>query len=59
MRVSNPDFFQTMMGRKFYEGDFPKLVKAMEKIGNELERANDLKEKEMQRQLGKDLEKYE
>ena len=33
-----------MMGRKFYEGDVPRLVRAMEKIAVELKRANDIAE---------------
>ncbi len=37
-------FFQTMMGRKFFEGQLPRLIKALEKIAEELKRANDLKE---------------
>jgi hypothetical protein len=42
------NFFQTIMGKKFYEGDVPKIVRALEKIGKELERANDLKEEELE-----------
>lgn len=38
------EFFQTVMGRKFYERDIPQLIKQLEKIGAELERSNDLKE---------------
>ena len=39
-------FFKTMMGAKFYQADVPRLVKALEKIAEELEKANKLKEKE-------------
>ena len=35
-----PEFFQTMMGRKFYEADVPRLIKALEKIAVELEKFN-------------------
>jgi len=40
------EFFKTMMGTKFYQSDVPRLVKALEKIAEELEKANKLKEKE-------------
>ena len=32
-----PDFFQTMMGKKYYESDFPRLIKALEKVANNME----------------------
>jgi len=38
------EFFTTMMGRKFYEADVPRMVRALEKIAIELKRANDLAE---------------
>ena len=40
-------FHETVMGQRFFQGQLPKLIKALEKIGAELERANDLKEKEL------------
>jgi hypothetical protein len=40
------EFFKTMMGRKFFEGSVPRIARALEDIGNELKRANDLKEAE-------------
>ena len=36
-----PKFFQTIAGRSFFEGQLPRLIKALEKIGMELERYND------------------
>ena len=42
-----PEFFQTMMGRKFYEKDVVDIVEHLKKISNEMERANDLKEREL------------
>ena len=42
-----PEFFQTMMGRKFYERDVTDIVAHLKKISNELERANELKEREL------------
>ena len=35
-----PEFFQTMMGRKFYEKDVTDIVEHLKKISIELERAN-------------------
>ena len=40
-------FDETPRGRKFYERDLPKLIKAIEENTLELKRANDLKEKEL------------
>ena len=33
-----PEFFQTIMGRKFYEADVPRALKALERIAGALER---------------------
>lgn len=41
-----PEFFQTRMGQKFYEGTIPTLVAVLKDIANELKRANDIKEKQ-------------
>lgn len=40
-------FDETQRGRKFYDSDIPKLVKALSGIHEELKRANDLKELEL------------
>lgn len=32
-----PKFFQTGMGKKFFEGDFPRLVRVLERIAKSLE----------------------
>jgi len=40
------EFFQTVMGRRFYEHDVPRMADAMESIAKELKRSNDLKDKE-------------
>ena len=42
-----PEFFQTMMGRKFYEKDVVDVVEHLKKIANEMERSNELKEQEL------------
>ena len=42
-----PQFFQTLMGKSFFEGQVPKISKALTDIGAELKRANDLKEQEL------------
>ena len=41
------DFFRTVMGRKFYEADIPKLTNVLERIANQMEVANKLEEKKM------------
>lgn len=33
-----PEFFQTLLGRKFYEHDFPELVRQLARLNNNLER---------------------
>ena len=39
------EFFKTVMGRKFYDADVPRLATALEKIAAQMERANTLQEK--------------
>ncbi|GAE93033.1 hypothetical protein JCM21714_2063 [Gracilibacillus boraciitolerans JCM 21714] len=41
------EFFNTVLGRNFYEGDVPKIAASLEKIASEIERGNDLKEVEL------------
>ncbi|MBP8982257.1 MAG: hypothetical protein KBG19_04400 [Bacteroidales bacterium] len=31
-------FFQTMMGKKFYEGDFPELLRQLKRLNDNLEK---------------------
>lgn len=40
-------FHETIMGKKFYEGTLPRLIKAIEENTKEMKRANDLKEIEL------------
>jgi hypothetical protein len=35
--MSGPDFFQTPMGRKFFEADVPRLLKTLSRIADALE----------------------
>lgn len=35
--MSGPEFFQTPMGRKFYEADVPRIAKALEKLAQRSE----------------------
>jgi hypothetical protein len=35
--MSGPDFFQTAMGRKFFQGDVPRMLSLMERIAKALE----------------------
>ena len=43
------EFFQTGMGRDFYEHTIPALVKAINTLALEMKRANDLKREELDR----------
>lgn len=36
--MSGPEFFQTLMGHKFYERDFPELVRQLARLNDNLER---------------------
>jgi hypothetical protein len=40
-------FFQTIMGRKFYESDVPSIKRELQKITQALEKSNELKAKEI------------
>jgi len=42
-----PEFFQTMMGRKFYEADVPRVASALERIAAAMEEANRLEKLKM------------
>lgn len=53
------EFFQTIMGKKFYERDVPKITNALEDIAKELKRANDLKELELRHKIREDLDKID
>lgn len=39
-------FFQTMLGRTFYEAHVPQLIKAVRQLADELKRYNDAREQE-------------
>ncbi|MAH47084.1 hypothetical protein CMI37_14750 [Candidatus Pacearchaeota archaeon] len=39
------EFYQTLMGRKFYEADVPRIVKALERIAEALEKQEITEEK--------------
>ena len=45
-----PKFFQTMMGKSFFEFHVPKLIKVLEKIACELERYNNAQELKNQKE---------
>lgn len=47
---------ETGYGRKFFDRDLPNLIKALNKIGDELERANNLKEQELSKNTKKEEE---
>jgi hypothetical protein len=45
--MSGPEFFQTHMGRKFFQSDVPKMVILLERIAKALEDlAGDLEEED-------------
>jgi len=35
-----PQFHETLRGRKFFEADLPRLIKALERIADQLEKSN-------------------
>lgn len=39
------NFFETVMGRRFYENSVPRLIKAVERVAGALEKANDMEER--------------
>lgn len=43
---NGPKFFQTVMGKKFFEGDVPRLVRALERIAKSLEQKEPLEPKD-------------
>jgi hypothetical protein len=38
--MSGPEFFQTLMGKRFYETTLPELVKQLGRVADGLERLN-------------------
>lgn len=43
--MGDPRFFETRMGRKFYEADVPRLIKVLERIADALDRVAAKKER--------------
>ncbi|MEN1970633.1 hypothetical protein WMZ97_21645 [Lentibacillus sp. N15] len=41
-------FFETRIGQDFLNGDIPELIEQMHKISSQLDRSNNLKEKELE-----------
>lgn len=39
------EFHKSVRGQKFYDGDLPRLVKALEKISNQLQTLNEREER--------------
>lgn len=56
---NGPEFFQTVMGRKFYEADVPRALKALERIADALERIVDVAEHIAAEQYPVELEEEE
>lgn len=42
------EFFKTTMGKRFYEGTMPQIQKELKRIADAMEKANELKEKELE-----------
>lgn len=40
-----PAFHETMLGKRFFENQLPKLIKELKRIADALEKQNELKEK--------------
>lgn len=53
---NGPQFFQTGYGRAFFEHQLPTLIKNIGKLAHEMERANDLKEQELNGQIQQELD---
>ena len=47
------EFFQTVMGRAFYEGTMPSIAKSLSRIANALEKANERHERQDQEARGR------
>jgi hypothetical protein len=41
------EFFQTIMGKTFYEGTVPAIMRELKKLNENLTKMNELKEKEL------------
>ena len=35
-----PQFHETLRGKKFFEADLPRLIKALERVADQIEQAN-------------------
>lgn len=46
--MGQPQFFQTNLGRKFFEADVPKLVKGIDELAKHQGEANRLKQRELE-----------
>lgn len=44
-----PNLHETSLGRRFFENHVPKLIKELGRIADALEKQNELKEKEIER----------
>lgn len=54
-----PKFHETGYGKRFLEGQLPQLIKQLEIIGNELKRANDLKENKDLKKIADEIAEFE
>lgn len=40
------DFIRTMYGKRFFDGQLPRLIQALERIADALEKQNEIKQEE-------------
>jgi hypothetical protein len=55
--MSGPEFFQTGMGRKFFEHDVPRIADALERLANLMQKLVDMEEE--REKGGSDADKSE
>jgi hypothetical protein len=48
--TAGPEFFQTIMGKRFYEGDVPRAIRALERIADALEKTASIQQAAVQKQ---------
>lgn len=52
------EFFKSIMGKRFFEGHVPRLLKHLSDIATELKSANDLKERQIGERQVRALDKW-
>jgi hypothetical protein len=53
--IDMPDFFQTVMGRRFFEGTAPNIARQLDRVATALEESNRIEREKLERvQPGKE-----